>query len=680
MKLITAKGELALPNDFSFTIEENSPFFSTEGSQSIPATLPASADTIDKLGQPFRIGRRSKFIRRIPAKLSAGVIHKDGQLVIDKGSVRSGIVGALMLNESDLYSKIKDQQMKEVFGKIIRNDFASAENKVLSWYNYLFSVYTGAAEDDFTLFPVAVNKNDTAYQLLNDPEYTSTSYPWPLKWESRAIYSGSDTINVPAGYGITPFLYLYRVIELLFSQFDYTVRANPFRADPLLKKIVVLNSCADTICTGVVNYSNLVPSITIAEFIQFLNNKYHAQVFVYPESKCVDIRFFESILNESADLDITAYVDGDVSFTYSDQKQVNLVPDNSIEDAAPAMDTFDELAAKYPFIKELDESGFRNDAYKYSIVYRKATGEYFEILRREGDNTVKRKRLGSNYFRYFKKTMTAEEILAKDKSVPMILKDVGLVGYKMAIVLAPYVRDAVHFNTSYTDEKQDSAQALMVCYAVGSAEENNVTIAKYNFGSTQKFNNLGNLWGSVNINYDDYYPLFWKGYNELLMNSGISLSMKVNYSISDLMSFRLDKLKLYQNSILIPVKRSYNIGRVITHNESEFLSAKALDPVITDVRPVQITQTLTWELISNLNEILSEWDGQEWPDVYWEYDPKLSDDEFFFLPPPTQEQLQSGNTFYNVTRMIKVFAKRYGESEYITFTRVLDSAFRPIQI
>ena len=34
MKLITEKGELALPADFQFDIEENNPFFSQEGAQS----------------------------------------------------------------------------------------------------------------------------------------------------------------------------------------------------------------------------------------------------------------------------------------------------------------------------------------------------------------------------------------------------------------------------------------------------------------------------------------------------------------------------------------------------------------------------------------------------------------------------------------------------------------------
>ena len=42
MKLITDKGELTLPANFSFEVEQNSAFFSEEGAASIAATIPAT--------------------------------------------------------------------------------------------------------------------------------------------------------------------------------------------------------------------------------------------------------------------------------------------------------------------------------------------------------------------------------------------------------------------------------------------------------------------------------------------------------------------------------------------------------------------------------------------------------------------------------------------------------------
>ena len=55
MKLTLEQGEIALPEDFAFQIESNHPFFSDEGTASVPVTLPASPENLDLLGHPESI-------------------------------------------------------------------------------------------------------------------------------------------------------------------------------------------------------------------------------------------------------------------------------------------------------------------------------------------------------------------------------------------------------------------------------------------------------------------------------------------------------------------------------------------------------------------------------------------------------------------------------------------------
>ena len=55
MRLITKNGELDLPEDFSFEIEKCSTFFSSDGEQSIPVTLPATPRNLAALGRPLRL-------------------------------------------------------------------------------------------------------------------------------------------------------------------------------------------------------------------------------------------------------------------------------------------------------------------------------------------------------------------------------------------------------------------------------------------------------------------------------------------------------------------------------------------------------------------------------------------------------------------------------------------------
>lgn len=117
MKLITEKGELALPADFQFDIEENNPFFSQEGAQSIPATLPLTPDTARKLEFIQRPNGRNRTMRKIKCTLKCGIIHKHGTLVIDSTEGTS-LTGSIMLNESELYSSIKDTTLKEIFSQL----------------------------------------------------------------------------------------------------------------------------------------------------------------------------------------------------------------------------------------------------------------------------------------------------------------------------------------------------------------------------------------------------------------------------------------------------------------------------------------------------------------------------------------------------------------------------------
>ena len=83
MKLITEKGELALPIDFQFDIEENNPFFSQEGAQSIPATLPLTQDTARKLGFMQRPNTKNRALRKINCTLQAGVILNSIAIVLE---------------------------------------------------------------------------------------------------------------------------------------------------------------------------------------------------------------------------------------------------------------------------------------------------------------------------------------------------------------------------------------------------------------------------------------------------------------------------------------------------------------------------------------------------------------------------------------------------------------------
>lgn len=101
MKLITDNGELTLPADFSFEVEQNSAFFSEDGAASIAATIPATVSDQAKLGFPNRIARSKKFVNSIPASIQKGVFQKKGMLVIATAD-KDSITASMALEDSEL--------------------------------------------------------------------------------------------------------------------------------------------------------------------------------------------------------------------------------------------------------------------------------------------------------------------------------------------------------------------------------------------------------------------------------------------------------------------------------------------------------------------------------------------------------------------------------------------------
>ncbi len=678
MKLITSQGELVLPEDFNFTIQQNSPAFSSEGSQSIPVSLPAGELNFSALNHPERPGRNAKFIRKMPAKLEAGIFHKSGQLVIEAAQKREGVTGAIMINESDLYAQIKEITLPEVFGKIVRSDISGVTN----WYNHIYSCMSGITTDDFTAFPVAVNLDEGRYQLLNGPDTSVSQNPWALKYKARRITYDKQAVNVPDGYGITPFLWLWRAMELLFAEFGYSVRSNPFKTDSFLKKVVLLNNTADSICKGVLNYSDLVPSCSIADFVKWLEDKFLIHLYIYPESKCVDLVPLSNVISTSAQLDLTSKIDGQEKYSYSDAQELNISSDTSIEGSAPAVDSLFDLAKKYTYITELNERDFSDNAWKYTLVLRKSTGEYYEILRKEGDSSIKRVRLGSNYFRHYTGRLPEEKHEATDMMPAMVEVNLGLNEAKERIVICPFIGDSRHRNTAYKEATKAVEQKIIIALFAGISDEDIIIEAKYYLGTTQKYDNLGTQWSLHDLTGQTLYPLFWKEWNKVLMNSGVSITAKVNYTPEQLLALRMDSPVLIKGQRCLIKSLSYSVGNKLVNNTGEYILLRNLSPVMNDIVVSFLPELYRWQYESNDVDIFAPFDTQEWDNYTWEYtgENAPSKASFEFIASPTFEQFTAGGLYYQQSNDIRIAAKKINETQLYYFDEVLESGFRPILI
>lgn len=567
MKLVTLNGELDLPEDFSFEIELNNPFLSDEGDASVPATIPATPNNLKVLDNIHRVDRANKFMKKIPATLMAGTIQKHGQLIIDTLSMKDGISVSLAIENSDLYSQHKEKSLKEIFASKVRDDW---NQDIAALANYLLGIRLNHNTDDFTIFPVAVSpyeEDDVKIYQYNN-EGTDA-----LIWEARTVREGDILMSVTDGYGVSPFLYLYKLIDLLFQEIGYTVTYNCLDREPY-RDIVVLNNCSDTIVKGVICYSDLVPSCTLSEFISFLFNKFGIHVRVNSTSKTVEVVMLQDLLSSAPTIDISSQVVDDLDILIEDTSRVVLSSATSIDGTAPAAETFDKLIERYGYYIEVTEQEYEdicnnnNPAYRDCLIMRRETGEFYELGRKIGTDEIVPKFIGTNYFKYDRSNSSNSESLDSPDVMPAII-------YKEIPYM--YIGDRLHSNTTYNNSENSSEQSIIIAWktilVIGSR-----TIT---FGTTQKYF-AGHKLKDFSLTTYDMYEYFWSRYNELLRNNIVRLKGTVLYDIIDISSLDMTKIKSYRGQKILPLRTVFEISDKLNNKDSEFLLVKEFLDIESD--------------------------------------------------------------------------------------------------
>lgn len=695
MKLVTENGELTLPTNFSFEIEQNSAFFSEEGAASIAATIPATPGDQAKLGFPGRIARKNRYVNSFPATIQKGIFQKKGELVVASATDDS-ITCSMALEDSSFYSVFKSKNLKELFsGKVLRTYSTPA-----AWYTWLFNVYKGVVSNsDFRIFPVAVALDEGEYQLNNEPLYANATYNeiWPLAHEPRIVKEGSEEVTVPEGYGMAPFLKFPRFLELLFELCGYTIGTNCFSSDAFLRNLVLVHNCSDVICNGKIDYSDLVPNKTISEFLEWLRLKFHAQIVVNPASKQVDIVLLEDIIEGSYDLDLTKRLIGNATKDFSPSSRVVMQPNTSLDGAAAAAETLDALVKKYGYVKPCNEETF-NSLLTPCLALRLSTGDYYEIHLNfaryggrspRGGSSVKKVKIGTNQFKYDRGGTNASETFSPDDLVPPMVR-VGQYG-----IMAPFIGDRCHRNTSYNDSEKDEDQEIIIVHYVGLSEARDYTgytgvlpitaDGKYYMATTQKYNNRGNvISGAMSLIPEELVPRFFYDYNKHLRNNSISIKGRFNLTIEELMKYDLYSMKLFEGQNLLPVSLKYEVGKQLRCLEADFKLIKDFadgeeDQPIPVPEPIYQWQLNQTQITAKQAELQAQYSSGT---VIWKYDetdPYVQEEKDIFLPSPNALGIQSPHFTRQIYFMRRVTTGRT-TTDYGIGVYALDEWFDSVSI
>lgn len=604
MNIITENGQLELPEDFSIKIERHNPLLSGDGDASVPVTLPSSEHNLAVLGHRERVDRACRYTNKMDAVLEVGSITKGGQLLLDTVHKRDGVSAEFVIDNGDLYVKNKEKSLKEIFANY-KKTLGTVHNVIVA----LEAVYNGYSNnEDYMVFPVAVSPRESngtkTYQYNNE---ISNGH---LVYEQREVWEDDIKMTVPKGYGISPFIRLHCMLDILFRILGYKVTYNCF-AKTELKNLVLVNNCSDTIVTGTLHYADMVPSCTLSDFLEWMNNKFHAQPFVNSETKEVKIVMMEDILAGEADVDISNIVEDDFTVTLNPQKRVVLEPQITIDGTEAASDDFDALLEKYGgYYVRVDEIEFsylasgtpiNNTAFD-CLILRMATGQFYTLSR--DLNTANYKMVptlvGSNIMKYDRKNTKDAESFKQDDVIPLMLCNAKF-------ETLPFIGERIHFHTGYNAKEEGAEQEIIVVRGVV------VSAGHAGFrtsGTIQSYLPLINVFGNGEALYGltpyDLYSYFWKRYNELILNNATHLRGSVRLNTNAFLSLDMSNLKMFKNQKLLQVQASADIGNKIGATESEFIIAKSYEDGIVDVQPNLLAKSpLKWDVQDDAYNALS---------------------------------------------------------------------------
>jgi hypothetical protein len=292
MRIFCKKGDFDLPKDFSIEITKYHPLFNDEGEQSTPLTLPPTEHNLYMLGFPDRIDSYYKPVSEIQIGIADGIFIMKGKMVIHTANQEDGISCSLYFNDGDFYTKIDDTDLNEIELDVIEGIGSTRNEKVQYLINLLKTEYQTQASDMYSVFPVKTSRSITRkiqipmgmggyYDYEETFDLVLNGFETNIVWEDEYlnifmgereqthIENGAE-INVLKGYGMTVFVNLFYLLKKIFEYFGYTFDDNTVRneVNAVGNKIVVLNNVADAIYDGKIDLSQLVPAMSVKDFLK----------------------------------------------------------------------------------------------------------------------------------------------------------------------------------------------------------------------------------------------------------------------------------------------------------------------------------------------------------------------------------------------------------------------------
>lgn len=352
MEILINGENLDVAKELSIAIEESNPIYNDRGTQSLPITVPLT--------------KRNNRILQFPARIDTGADPNAPQRtarVIDGAYMRSGVVNIteagpegisfnVGFDNSTAYAKWSAKKLAELSNLPVYSPIVSGQDRKIDiLLNELYTVFQhpNSQEDDFAVFPLAINKEDldadnmttTYWEILNVPGDSGLVQPREVK---RLIDGEITSVSIPEGYMVSPFLRVWRILELIFTDLGVKISCNPFKEDLELSRLVVLNNAADSCCRGEIRYADLMPDCTVSEFLNSLWVRFGLVYNLNAERNTARLVLIRDIIHSNEYYTIDNYKYGIEKIIYNERQYIKLSAKTSIEGSAPTHERFEDFA------------------------------------------------------------------------------------------------------------------------------------------------------------------------------------------------------------------------------------------------------------------------------------------------------------------------------------------------
>jgi hypothetical protein len=433
----------------------------------------------------------------------------------------------------------------------------------------------------------------------------------------------------------------------------------------------------DAILTGTLYYRDLMPDITVNEFLEGLYNKFGLVWYVNSNTKTVRFLFVRDLVDmyASAAVNLNAFKTEEPEITWSPQQQLKLTANREVGKSGSGntsetlYNTFEEFLRAYNY--QFTDVYLEDDYVEGVNCLFAADESQYHI--REAIDTVDREYLdSSDFFDWDKKTsnMEYEEIKMDDLCLPF--------DYFMNIQMLHYGANVKHHYSDVVVEGEtpkEEENPAKLAFVFGWGLTDFTASNRYNWFFASQINRdvHGNFMNdpdsvrydiSLTINREDgLYNRFWKNYDAFIRHSNQTVKCNMKLSDAELFRMQMDRQLTVNNQPLIPEQFKFKLNDPKNITEGTFRTLRLYRPCDLDIEqhiPTYENQKYYWKQTSVVKEPVLSYPYNEYSDFGYGFvtiDGVNHDTKMLFILPPTDEQFQNNEQIiltYHSTAMDSV--------------------------